>query len=248
MEALDHIVLRLSFGPEGWGDELLRGAGMTILLATASYALGLLFGIVAAGIKVGGGFVLRWLMEVYTTVIRGVPELLVIYLLFFGTQAQIQSIMAAVGDFGAEFVIGVLAVGLISGAYATEVLRGALLAVPRGQIEAGRAFGMHRFLLFRRVVLPQTLRLALPGLGNVWQLILKDTALVSVTGVTELLRMSSVAARSTREPFIFFITAAILFLVITTVSQKAFRRVEAHYDRGTGEAEAPYNGDTGRAA
>jgi octopine/nopaline transport system permease protein len=239
-DSLLHWAQLFSWGDQGWGDEFVQAAVMTVLLSTASYIFGIVVGLIAACLKVWGWFPLRWLMEVYTTVIRGVPELLIIYLLFFGNEAAINAILGLMGITEPfrlnEFVIGVLAVGLISGSYATEVLRGAIQVIPHGQIEAGRAFGMHGFMVFRRIILPQTIRLALPGLGNIWQLILKDTALVSVVGVTELMRISQVAARSTREPFPFFITAAVLFLVITTFSTKLFRKAETHYDRGVRRA------------
>lgn len=240
MQGLIDSLKLVSFGEGGWGNQFLLAAGMTILLSIASYIFGLVVGLIAACLKVWGGFVLRGLMEIYTTIIRGVPELLVIYLLFFGNEAAINAILGMMGITQPfrlnEFAIGVFAVGLISGAYSTEVFRGAIQTVPHGQIEAGKAFGMHGFLTFRRIILPQTIRLALPGLGNIWQLILKDTALVSVVGVTELMRISQVAARSTREPFPFYITAAILFLVITTFSTKLFQRAEAHYDRSVRRA------------
>jgi octopine/nopaline transport system permease protein len=235
IDSLSHWALLFDWGDQGWGDEFVRAAGMTVLLSTASYIFGVVVGLIAACLKVWGGFVLRGLMEIYTTVVRGVPELLII-----GNERAINAILGLMGITESfqlnEFAIGVLAVGLISGAYATEVLRGAIQVIPHGQIEAGRAFGMHGFMVFRRIILPQTIRLALPGLGNIWQLILKDTALVSVVGVTELMRISQVAARSTREPFPFFITAAVLFLVITTFSTKLFRKAETHYDRGVRRA------------
>ena len=240
MQGLIDSLKLFSFGDTGWGDEFLLATVMTVLLATASYIFGVVVGLIAACLKVWGGFVLRGLMEIYTTIIRGVPELLIIYLLFFGNEAAINAILGLMGITEPfrlnEFAIGVFAVGLISGGYATEVFRGAIQTIPHGQIEAGRAFGMHGFMVFRRIILPQTIRLALPGLGNIWQLILKDTALVSVVGVTELMRISQVAARSTREPFPFFITAAVMFLVITTFSTKLFRKAEAHYDRGVRRA------------
>ena len=236
IDSLSHWAQLFSWGDHGWGDEFVQAAGMTVLLATVAYVFGLVIGLIAACLKVWGWFPLRWLMEIYTTIVRGVPELLIIYLLFFGNERAINAILGLIGITEPfqlnEFAIGVIAVGLISGSYSTEVLRGAIQVIPHGQIEAGRAFGMHGFLVFRRIILPQTIRLALPGLGNVWQLILKDTALVSVVGLTELMRISQVAARSTREPFPFYIAAAVAFLVITTFSTKMFQRAETHYDRG----------------
>ena len=226
----------LAFGDTGWGDEMLRGAGMTILVAVLSYAFGLVIGTVAASAKLSGLKPVVWIAEVYTTVIRGIPELLVIYLFFFGSTGAVMwfaSLFGYTGYIGVEpFTIGVLAVSIISGAYSTEVIRGAFQAIPPGQIEAGRAVGMSPMLIFARIKMPQMLRYALPGLGNVWQLTLKDTALISVTSLAELMRTSFVAAGSTRQPFTFYITAAVLYLIMTSVSQAMFQRAEGHFSRG----------------
>jgi octopine/nopaline transport system permease protein len=182
----------------------------------------------------------RWLAEGYTTVARGVPELLVIYLLFFGG-SQAAMFVASIFGYGGyieinAFTIGTVAVGIISGAYSTEVIRGAVLAVPRGQIEAARAIGMHRSLLFRRIMLPQVARFALPGLGNVWQLTLKDTALISVTGLVEIMRQAHVASGSTREPFTFYMVAALLYMLLSTFSNYGFQRAEGWAGRGVRRA------------
>jgi octopine/nopaline transport system permease protein len=230
----------LSLGDTGWGDELLRGALMTVAVSVGAFALGQIFGVLGALAKLSGKRPLAFLADFYTTVVRGIPELLVIYLLFFGSSS---AIMAVAGLFGYTgylevnaFAVGVLAVGLIAGAYSTEVIRGAIAAVPRGQIEAGRAMGMNRRLVFFRILLPQTLRFALPGLGNVWQLTLKDTALISVTALAELMRMSNLAAGSTRNPFLFYSAAAVLYLLMTSVSTYAFERAERHANRGVRRA------------
>ncbi|NBC32383.1 MAG: ABC transporter permease subunit [Alphaproteobacteria bacterium] len=225
----------LAVGPEGWGDEMLRGAAMTVVVAVLAYGLGLVVGTGAAAAKLSGSFILRSIAGAYTTVIRGVPELLVIYLFFFGSGGAVMWVARQFGYTGYieldAFTIGVLAVGIISGAYSTEVIRGAFQTIPAGQIEAGRAAGMSGWLIFRRITFPQMLRLALPGLGNVWQLTLKDTALISVTALAELMRMASVAAGSTREPFIFYVTAAALYLAMTTVSQTGFQWAERRAGR-----------------
>lgn len=225
-----------SFGDTGWGDQILLGAGMTVAVAVLSFLSGVLIGMIGAGAKLSDSVALRGTADVYTTVVRGVPELLVIYLLFFGLDGAVQAIAGVFGYDGSvrvePFTIGVLAVGIISGAYSTEVLRGAIQTIPSGQVEAARAVGMNRWLIFRRIMLPQIMRYALPGLGNVWQLTLKDTALISVTGLAELMRQSSVAARSTREPFVFYLVAALLFLVMTTFSTVLFQKAEKFYNRG----------------
>lgn len=230
----------LSFGDEGWGDEMLRGLGMTLLVAALAFGIGLLIGMAGAGAKLSRSRVLRAAALVYTTVVRGVPELLVIYLLFFGMERAILSVAGFFGYAGTfhldNFTVGVGALAIISGAYSTEVLRGAIQAIPYGQIEAGRAFGMNPRKLFVRIVLPQMLRYAVPGMGNIWQLTLKDSALISVTALAELMRYASVAARSTREPFTFYLVAALIYLVVTVFSQAAFQRVERHANRGVRRA------------
>lgn len=230
----------LALGDTGWGDELLRGAGMTVIVAILSYLFGVAIGLIGAWAKLSGNLPLRSVAEVYTTVMRGVPELLIIYLFAFGLSPIVQNIVTPLGYTGRidfdPFVIGVIAVATISGAYSTEVLRGAILTIPRGQIEAARAVGMHRVLIFRRIMLPQIMRFALPGLGNVWQLTLKDTALVSVIPLTDLMRAAFRASGSTREYFIFLITAYALYLLMTSVSTAAFDRAERHFNRGVRSA------------
>lgn len=230
----------LSFGPQGWGWQILGGAGMTVAVAVSAFALGVVLGSLGAAAKLGESLLLRGVAEVYTTVVRGVPELLVIYLLFFGGNGMIGAVARVFGYDGYvelnAFSIGVMAVGLISGSYSTEVIRGAVQSVPPGQIEAARACGMGRWLILRRILVPQTLRYALPGLGNVWQLTLKDTSLVSVTALAEVMRVAHLGAGSTRQPFMFYTAAAVIYLVLTTVSTAAFDRAERHTMRGVRRA------------
>jgi octopine/nopaline transport system permease protein len=230
----------LAWGPDGWGDELASGALVTLSLAVSSYLFGLVIGILCAWAKVGGTRWLKVAAEVYTTIVRGVPELLVIYLLFFGSANLMGRIVHLFGYKGfispPEFLIGTLAVGLISGAYSTEVFRGAIQALPRGQIEAAKAVGMSPWLIFHRIMFPQLMRYALPGLGNVWQLSLKDTSLVSVTGLYELMRTAHVAGGSTRDYFPFLLAAALFFLLFSTVSSQLFRRGERWANRGVRSA------------
>ena len=230
----------LSLGDQGWGDEMLRGALMTLAVSLSAMALGLAFGTLGAAAKLSAVAPARWLAEGYTTIVRGVPELLVIYLLFFGGNGAVMFIAAIFGYGGYielnAFTIGTFAVGVVSGAYSTEVIRGAVLAVPKGQIEAAQAIGMSRVLLFRRIMLPQVARFALPGLGNVWQLTLKDTALISVTGLVEIMRQAHIAAGSSRQPFTFYLVAACLYLLLTSFSNYGFRRAEDWASRGVRQA------------
>ena len=217
----------LSFGPDGWAKALLAGAWMTILIALSGYTIGAVIGTFGAWAKISGGTAVRVAADAYTTILRGIPDLLVIYLLYFGGSAAITSIGRL---FGAEgfigfpgFLAGALAVGITSGAQHTEVFRGAFKAVHRGEIEAAIACGMSRSLRFRRIIAPLTLRHALPGLGNVWQVVLKESALVSITGVVELLRQSQIGAGSTGLPFDFYLIAGLIYLAISTVSSVAMR-------------------------
>ncbi|MCX5539603.1 MULTISPECIES: ABC transporter permease [Paraburkholderia] len=221
----------LGLGPDGWGSVLLLGALMTVVLTLAALAIGAVFGALIAAAKLSRLRVLRVFGDFYTTVFRGVPELLVIYLFYFGGS----SLVTTVGQwFGADgfvgvppFAVGAFAVGMISGAYQAEVYRAAVLAVARGELEAARAIGMPTLTLFRRILIPQVLRYALPGIGNVWQLSLKDSALISVTGLAELLRASQIAAGSTHQYFLFFVVGGLLYLAMTGVSNRVFGRAEA---------------------
>jgi octopine/nopaline transport system permease protein len=219
---------------------MLRAAAMTLAVSLSSMALGLVFGTAAAAAKLSAVAPARWLAEGYTTVVRGVPELLIIYLLFFGGSGAVMFVASLFGYHGYievhAFTIGTLAIGAISGSYSTEVIRGAVLAVPRGEIEAAQAIGMSRQLLFRRILFPQVARYALPGLGNVWQVTLKGTALISVTGLVELMRQAHIAAGSTRQPFTFYLVAALAFLALTAFSNYGFQRAEDWANRGVRRA------------
>jgi octopine/nopaline transport system permease protein len=226
----------MGFGPGGWGPAMLAAAGMTLAVAVCGFLAGAVIGTLVAWMKLSGSRLARGFGDAYTTVLRGIPDLLVIYLFYFGTSAALGSVAGLFGATGfigvPAFVTGALAIGVVSGAYQAEVFRGAYGSLNRGELEAARAVGMDRRLMFRRILAPQILRYAIPGLGNVWQLVLKESALISVTGLVELLRQSAIGAGSTRQPFTFYMTAAALYLVITTVSTWAFQRAEARSLRG----------------
>ena len=215
----------------GWVTAILRGAAVTIAVGLSSMVAGLLIGVVCGLIKWARIFPLSLLVDGYTSVVRGVPELLVIYLLFFSSVEFVTKVITAFGyaglaESGYAFVIAVIAIGAISGAYSTEVIRGALASIPNGHIEAARALGLPGSRIFRRIIAPQMLRIAVPGINNVWQTTIKDTALVSVVGLQELMRISYIGANSTRHPFIFYLIAAVVYLVITLVSQAGFDGIE----------------------
>ena len=230
----------LVLGDEGWGDEMLRATLVTLMVSLAAMGIGLFISIFGTLAKLSNKIYVRVLADVYTTIIRGIPELLIIYLLFFGGSNAIMSLAKLFGYYGYieldAFVIGSVAVGAISGAYSTEVMRGAFLAIPRGQIDAAKSVGMNKFLIFTRILIPQVLRYALPGLGNVWQLTLKDTALIMITGLVEIMRQAHVAAGSTYSPFTFYITAAFLYLILTTASNRVFNSAENWANKGVRRA------------
>ncbi len=205
------------------------------MVAAISLVFGSAVGLAGAGAKLSRWLVLRIVADAYTTVIRGVPELVIILLLYFGgtvTLTRLAGHYVEVDGLSA----GVFALSLVFGGYATEVFRGAFQAVPRGQIEAARALGMRRFALFWTVMMPQVWRLALPGLGNLWLVLLKDTSLISVVGLEELMRKSAIAAGVTRQPFVFDGSCALLYLSFTIVSAGLLQYWERRVSRGLGSA------------
>lgn len=221
----------IGFGPAGWGDQLLAAALMTLAVSASAFFASLAFGLVGAAAKLAPSALLRRLAEAYTTIFRGVPDLLVIYLFYFGGSQALSALGHLFGHAGFlglnAFMVGTLAVGLVAGAYQTEVIRGAYFAIPPGEIEAARAVGMGRLLMLRRITGPRALRFALPGMGNVWQQVLKESALISVTGLAEILREIHIGAGSTHLPFDFYVTGFFLYLALTTLSGFLFRGAEA---------------------
>ena len=226
----------LSFGDQGFGDELITGTVLTIELAVASLLVGIVLGLLTASAKLSKNRLFRWLAQLYTEVVRGIPEMLVVLVVFFGASAALQSI-ASWFDYHDyievnAFSAGVFALGLVFGAFSSEVFRGAFLAVPKGQLEAGLACGMTPWQVFRRIRLPQMWRFAIPGLGNLWMVLLKDTSLISIIALDELLRWSKVAAETTKQPFTFYIAAAAIYLLMTIVSDIARNYFEQRANRG----------------
>lgn len=220
----------------GFGNQLLLGAAVTIELALASLAVGLVLGLLGASAKLSSVKTLQWIANGYTTIIRGIPELLTVLIIYFGATTVLMSIA---GMFGYEdyieigpFAAGVTALGLTFGAYATEVFRGALQSIPKGQNEAAVALGMGRVRTFYRIILPQVWRMALPGLGNLFLVLLKDTALVSVVGLDDIMRKANIAVSSTKEPFLFYSAAAVLYLGLTIVSMAIVYFLEKRANRG----------------
>ena len=226
----------LAFGDTGWGDELFRATLMTIAVSITAMLIGFCFAAIFTPLKLSKLKSLNLIANIYTTVIRGVPELLVIYLFFFGGSGAIMFVASMFGyneyiEINA-FITGSFAIGIISGAYSTEVFRGAIQSIDKGQFEAAKVLGLSKFAQFYKITLPQMLRLAIPNLSNVWQITLKDTSLISVTGLVEIMRQSYIAAGSTRDPLFFYSFAAVLYLLLTFLSMKLINKLEVKYSRG----------------
>ena len=226
----------LVFGKNGWGDELFFATLMTLAVAITAMFIGFIFALIFTPLKISKSKTLNFIANFYTTVIRGVPELLVIYLFFFGGSSAVMFVAKIFGYSGFieinAFLTGAFSIGIISGAYSTEVFRGAYLSITQGQFEASKVLGLKKNLSFFKVIFPQMLRLAIPNITNVWQITLKDTALISVTGLVEIMRQSYIAAGSTRDPLLFYSFAAVLYLILTFLSMKIFNKIEVKYKRG----------------
>ncbi len=245
---LDQFKL-LAFGPTGWGDEILAGAWLTIRLALATLPFGLALGFLVALAKRSPSKLMRGVGEGFSTIFRGLPELLTLFIIYFGGQLLLQAVVRLFSDTSIEangFIAGMLALGVVFAAYASEVFTSAFNGIPVGQWEGAKAIGLHRWNTMRLVVLPQLLRLALPGLANLWLVLLKETALVSVIGLDDLLRMTSYAVSTTKQPFFFYFVACMVYLVMSIVSSFGISAIERWSERGEGQRAAA-NPAAGRA-
>lgn len=225
----------LAWSSPGWGATLVWGLWNTILIALGAYGLGLLIGVLGAFGKLYGGPILKDLLAVYTTLVRAVPELVLLLLITFAAKDAINSVLRLNGYDPIDFsgvVAGIIVLGVVQGAYSTEVLRGAILSVPAGQIEAARAMGMSPMLLARRITLPLMASAAVPGLANLWLTVTKDTALLAVIGFIELTKATSLAAATTKQFLIFYLAGGVLYLLLSLVSGQVFGRIEKWARRG----------------
>jgi polar amino acid transport system permease protein len=227
----------LSFGPEGWGDDIARGVLVTVSLALATLPIGLFIGFFVAIAKKSPEPSLRLAGNIYTTIFRGLPELLTLFLVYFGVQIGLQRVMRLFNpDASIEinsFVAGMVALAVVLSSYSSEVFLSAFRAIPNGQYEGGYAVGLSNGQTMRLVIFPQLIRIALPGLSNLWLILLKDTALVSVIGLADILRQTGIAARVTKQAFLFFGTACLIYLALAILSSFAFSAIE----RWAGKAE-----------
>lgn len=226
----------LSWGPEGWLDDIANGVFVTVSLALATLPIGLLAGFFIALAKQSNEPTLRLAGNIYTTIFRGLPELLTLFLVYFGAQIGIQSLIRLFRPDAAvdvnSFIAGMVALGVVLSSYASEVFLSAFRAIPHGQYEGGYSIGLSKGQTMRLVVLPQLIRIALPGLANLWLVLLLNTALVSAIGLSDILRQAGVAARVTREPFLFFGLAALLYLTLAVVSSYGIKVIERSVGQG----------------
>lgn len=221
---------------QGFLPSLLEGAVVTLTVALASLAVAVVLGLAGAAMKLSKSRALKTLATVYTTVIRGVPDFVLMMLIYYGGQSLINELAPKFGHAEyidiSPFIAGVCTIGFIFGAYLTETFRGAIIAIPSGQREAGIAYGMTPVKVFVRIVFPQMVRFALPGFSNNWLVLVKSTALVSIIGLSDVLNRAQHAAGATREPFTFYVAVAVLYLVITTVSVLLLKALERRYSLG----------------
>ena len=229
-----------AFSLKGFGPLLLQGTWMTIKLSLLSLLVSIVLGLIGASCKLSSLRILRIPAQLYTTLIRGVPDLVLMLLIFYSLQTWLTGLTEAMDWDYIEidpFAAGVITLGFIYGAYFTETFRGASLSVPRGQVEAATAYGLKRSQRFRFVVFPQMMRFALPGIGNNWMVMLKATALVSIIGLADLVKAAQDAGKSTYQLFFFLVVAALIYLLITSISNVALRWAERRYAAGSREAQ-----------
>lgn len=236
---MNSTLMLLGFGKSGYGDEIAMGMLVTTTLSLATLPFGLVVGFLVALAKQSGERTLRLCADIYTTIFRGLPELLTLFLVYYGIQIGLRQILKLLGvtaDIEINtFVAGLIALGVVFSTYASEVFLSAFKAIPYGQYEAGDSLGLHRSQTLLKVILPQLIRIALPGLGNLWMVLLKDTALVSVIGLSDILRQTGVAARVTKDAFLFFGVACLLYLALAMLSSIVINWIE----QWTKKAETP---------
>ena len=225
---------------DGYWELIKNGTWATIQLALLSVLLSFILGLLGASAKLFGGGLLRGIATLYTTIIRSVPDLVLVLLLFFSIQMGLNQVTEALGWRVIQidpFWAGVIVIGMIYGAYFTETFRGAFLAVPKGQIEAGMAYGMNSTQVFRHILFPQMMRYAIPGIGNNWLVVLKATALVSIIGLSDLVKASQDAGRATGDMFKFILIAGLIYLVLTSLSNMVLWLLERRYSVGAAKFE-----------
>ena len=235
---MENALTLLSFGDAGWGDQLFAGLLVSLSLALTTLPIALFLGLMVALAGRSSVRSLQISANIFTTVFRGLPELLTLFIIYYGGQILFQQVVGFFTDTYVEingFVAGVIALTLVTGAFSSEVFAGALAAVPSGQMEAGEALGLRKAKAFRLIVVPQVIRLALPGLSNLWLILVKDTSLVSIIALNDLMRMSYLAVGNTKLPLFFYSVAALIYLTIAILSSVGLKRLEIRFNQGQEE-------------
>lgn len=231
---MEHYLTLISFGSDGWASNIASGLLVTVSLALATLPLGLILGFIVALGKQSDEPSMRLAANIYTTIFRGLPELLTLFLVYFGATLGLQKLFEALNiQAGIEinsFFAGMLALGFVFSSYASEVFLSAFRAIPRGQYEGGYAIGLSSWQTMRSVILPQLIKVALPGLANLWLVLIKDTSLVSVISLSDIIRQTSIAARVTKEPFLFYGVACVLYLGLAIISSYFINKIERWAD------------------
>ena len=232
---MDHLLSLLSFDSDGWGDEILAGAWLTVRLALATVPFGLVLGFLIALAKRSPNRLVSGFGTVYTTVFRGLPELLTLFIVYYGVQMLLQDaadfLLPGVRIEISAFLAGMFALGLVFAAFSSEVFAGAFRGIGGGQWEAAAALGLSRRSTLILVIIPQLARLSAPGIGNLWMSLLKDTSLVSVIALNDLLRETQIAVGATKEPLFFFAVACGIYLILSIISTFGLMRIEAWADK-----------------
>ena len=234
---MGHLLSLLQWGSNGWGDELAAGAGVTIALSLATLPVGVIVGFFMSLAKQSSDPLVRRGAEIYTTIFRGLPELLTLFVVYYGAQYSVSSLTRALFNTPMEispFFAGMVALGLVLSSYACEAFASAFRGIPRGQYEGAYAIGLTRLQTMAFVIVPQLVRLALPALSNLYLSMMKDTALVSVITLNDLLRETTVAVGSTKQPFFFYLVACLIYLALSILSSVGILRIDAWASRGTG--------------
>ncbi len=229
------LITQLAWGADGWGDELALGTAITVSLALATLPFGLVIGLLIALATNSKEKALQTAANIYTTIFRGLPELLTLFIVYYGGQIVLQKLIGLFSDVYVEvngFVAGMVALGLVFSAFASEVFASAFKGIPVGQGEAAQALGMTRWQALRLVILPQLVRLSIGGLSNLWLILLKETSLVSIIALNDLLRNTNVAVGSTKQPLFFYSIALLIYLVLSLISSTGLGAVERYVKRG----------------
>ena len=221
----------LSFDDSGYGDELLAGASITVQLAVYSFALSVVIGLLLSFAALSKNVIVRSTWRVSASALMGVPSILVVFFIYYNAPLLVNDVFGVRYDIS-PFVAGIAGLAIVYAVYVGEVFRGAIINVPAGQFDAARSLGLHAWLMWPLIILPQALRLALPGLTNIWMVVLKDTALVSMVGLADLVRIADVAAAVTKDPFVFYLFVGFAYIIFSSATMFAAERFERWVNRG----------------